>query len=88
MQTCREGSVLFNDEADGGYVVTGCKLADTRRLLDDDDNDEPRSYTQFPFLSWIIFGRRVTYVTRRTYDEFPFWMRRIADALMTPEKNS
>jgi hypothetical protein len=52
----------------------------------DEHDSTNKKYTERPYLSLFMFGWRVTYVTRRTYDVMPTLVRKAVDRLFSAEK--
>jgi len=47
---------------------------------------ENKSYLRAPYLALFVLGIRLVFLTRKTYDDMPAFLRRVADKLMVPQK--
>jgi len=85
-----ESARSIEEKHDSSYMVDASRQSSQRRNDDkDDDGSVPlmaTSYFRQPYLSLMVFGRRLLSLTRQQYDTLSPFMRRLADSTMIAEK--
>jgi hypothetical protein len=92
------GSVSFadDDETDAAAASTYLLPLTPKQPILEQNSDgsetpetpllENSSYLRTPYLALFVLGIRLVFLTRKTYDDMPTFLRRVADKLMVPQK--